>query len=734
MKLVRQDRNVETFGLQENTGFKIKATAKAFEILSSGLYKDKITAILREISANAKDAHTDAGIADVPFDVHLPTTLEPFLSIRDYGKGLTHELMLTLYQMYFGSLKEETNDLIGGLGLGSKSPFAYTDAYTVVSRTDKRRTYDLYKDENGEPQIALRSTEELKADEKTGLEVIVPLANGYDAREFINKSVAVYEHYPVLPNFTGASFPGVQSYKTLLEGKGWKITDRPTGHYSNSNARVIMGVISYPIDGDSVVSVEDGHAIKDLARAKQILKAPLDIEFPIGSLDITAGREELSYVKQTKSELRRRLVQIADEIAAKVASEFKACESLYEAKKLYAKLFAYGAPLTNALGNGFEVEFRGQKIKDTLFNIDMKDFPKSKLILYKDSKRGSHRFTMEFKAPSPPQPGRYHDQRHSTLSIDAQERIQTQLFFDDLGGVGHHNARMFNYRQQNNLVKCVLIQTECKSELKKLKALLDGFTVKNLSDAPKPTYERTYTKAKLLTLPRRAYSATRTDDIRGPRSGTWSETDITVEDGGIYVLTSRHRIIHDNNEDADEIFSRYFHLARRLGLIGDDEAIVAVPLSQSKQFTNTKKYEGKWTSFFDLFKARSKKLLTKDAQQVIVNGRAREEFDCPARSHGDFVELLDAITAQLKKRHPINEFRKDFVAADGSSSGLSWVDLDRVAKMHGLNPKGSATDFNAKWQLIFDQYPMLRFALDYYNPAEFASTMADYIKLVDQTR
>ena len=71
--------------------FRIRNSAKAFNILSSGLYANKIRAIVRELSCNAVDSHTAAGKMDCPFDVHLPNSLEPYFSIRDYGTGLSHE-------------------------------------------------------------------------------------------------------------------------------------------------------------------------------------------------------------------------------------------------------------------------------------------------------------------------------------------------------------------------------------------------------------------------------------------------------------------------------------------------------------------------------------------------------------------------------------------------------------------------------------------------------------------
>ena len=41
--------------------FRIRNSAKAFGILSSGLYANKIRAVIREISCNAVDSHVAAG-------------------------------------------------------------------------------------------------------------------------------------------------------------------------------------------------------------------------------------------------------------------------------------------------------------------------------------------------------------------------------------------------------------------------------------------------------------------------------------------------------------------------------------------------------------------------------------------------------------------------------------------------------------------------------------------------
>ena len=68
--------------------FTVQAGAKMFQMLSSGLYSDKIRAAIRELSTNAFDSHVDNGCPTRPFDVQLPTKLDPQFRLRDYGTGL----------------------------------------------------------------------------------------------------------------------------------------------------------------------------------------------------------------------------------------------------------------------------------------------------------------------------------------------------------------------------------------------------------------------------------------------------------------------------------------------------------------------------------------------------------------------------------------------------------------------------------------------------------------------
>ena len=205
MKLNKNVNVIERSGQFEESNYTIDATAKAFSILSDGLYANKIRAVVRELSTNAYDSHIDAGKKDVPFEVHLPNSMEPHFSIRDFGTGLSHEDCMDLYTTYFRSNRTESNDAVGCMGLGSKSPFAYNDSFTVESfYNGKHRTYTAYKNEREEPVFAM--LHEKDTSEPNGLRVSFPVQShtyDNDFDRFKEESEELYAYFKVKPKVSG---------------------------------------------------------------------------------------------------------------------------------------------------------------------------------------------------------------------------------------------------------------------------------------------------------------------------------------------------------------------------------------------------------------------------------------------------------------------------------------------------------------------------------------------------
>ena len=299
--------------------FRIRNSAKAFNILSSGLYANKIKAIIRELSCNAIDSHTAAGTTQ-PFEVHLPTTLEPWFSIRDFGTGLSHDQVTKIYTTYFESTKTESNEFIGALGLGSKSPFSYTDNFTVTAIQNGRKgIYSAFINDVGVPSIALMGEEAVA--ESNGVEVKFSVNDRYDFSKFADEAVKVYRWFPVLPTITGNTItiePAEYETKNIIPG----VHSLKNDFHGRNSSTAVMGNIAYPIDVPQ--------AEQSLEGVHQLLKCGLVIEFGIGELDFQASREGLSYIPLTIDSIRKKLVAVNSALAKVLAVEADAIEGQWE--------------------------------------------------------------------------------------------------------------------------------------------------------------------------------------------------------------------------------------------------------------------------------------------------------------------------------------------------------------------------------------------------------------------
>jgi hypothetical protein len=259
------------------------------------------------------DSHTAAGKSDTPFDVHLPNSLEPWFSIRDYGTGLSSDQVTSIYTTYFESTKTASNEFIGALGLGSKSPFSYTDNFTVTAvQNGIKGVYTAFINESGVPSIAQMMTE--NTDEPNGVEVKFSVNERYDFDKFRQEARSVYTYFKLKPVVSGsADF-------TFKEVK-YETENIIPGVHNFSDSRTslaLMGNIAYPI--------EIPQAEKTLGDLRALLNCGLVMEFKIGELDFQASREGLSYIDLTINSIKTKLealnVALTD-VLAKEAATYK---------------------------------------------------------------------------------------------------------------------------------------------------------------------------------------------------------------------------------------------------------------------------------------------------------------------------------------------------------------------------------------------------------------------------
>lgn len=305
-----QQEEVILSGVSDVGEFRIRNSAKAFSILSSGLYANKIKAIIRELSTNAVDSHFAAGRADTPFDVHLPNSLEPWFAIRDYGTGLDHEQVTQIYTTYFESTKTGSNDFVGALGLGSKSPFAYTDNFTVTAIKDGvKRIYSAFINPQGVPSIAKMGEE--ASTELSGVEIKFSVNDQWEYSKFRTEAASVYRYFTLRPIVSGNADFAIREIEYDVKDIAPGVHSLKGSSYTST---AVMGNIAYPID------IPDAQK-KELGDLAGLLECNLEMHFGIGELDFQASREGLSYIPQTVQAIRQKLIETNAVLAERIKEE-----------------------------------------------------------------------------------------------------------------------------------------------------------------------------------------------------------------------------------------------------------------------------------------------------------------------------------------------------------------------------------------------------------------------------
>lgn len=290
--------------------FSIQASAKAFQILSDNLYSNKIEAVIRELVCNAVDAHRAAGNPE-PVQVILPTALHPSFDVIDNGTGLSPENIKKLYTTYFASDKSDTNDMIGGLGLGSKSPFAYTKSFTVSSRWNGiEYQYLAFLGDGGVPSISLLS--ERKTIEPNGMSVSVPVLENdmyqfereasVKLRAFSNKDIKVMR--------------GKEEYnRAIIDVEELNEKGYTTDKYHGDEVCVVMGNVCYPVSYRFYRNIKGSLGLD--------IVGTLYIKAEIGSLEITPSRESLSLTPETEVNLNKLVEGVFNKIREEIDSKLK---------------------------------------------------------------------------------------------------------------------------------------------------------------------------------------------------------------------------------------------------------------------------------------------------------------------------------------------------------------------------------------------------------------------------
>lgn len=323
MKTEMLDYSSESSGALSSSpmGFSEDGITFIQEILRKSIYSNPILATVKEVSCNGFDSHVCSGIKERPIEVTLPSFEKPEFIVRDFGYGLNYHDLCYVFGSYGASTKRNSNELIGQLGIGSKSPFSYCDSYSVISRHQgTKNIYSLVINSDGRGEVLLLSSSPTV--EESGLEVIVPV-ECKDIDNFIETSLNLFSYWDVKPILHNCfkSYPQ-RNYKvkgtkySRLEGK------EPT--------RVIMGNIPYAVHLDQLPDLTSGQ--------RAAFNYGWEFYVNIGEVDFSANRETLRGTPKTINVLTDLIVRAMEDYKNQLQQEFDNCANLREAKILLKKM------------------------------------------------------------------------------------------------------------------------------------------------------------------------------------------------------------------------------------------------------------------------------------------------------------------------------------------------------------------------------------------------------------
>lgn len=705
---IRVDKDGKAVVMSEpfaTTQFSIAGTKLAFKALSDSIYSSKIRAIIRELSTNAYDSHVAAGKKDIPYDVHLPSVFSPYFYVRDYGVSLTPEEVHGLYTTYFqsGGGKLESNDFVGCFGIGSKSPFCYTDSFTVTTYLDGvQRDFTAYIGDDGIPAIAEISTGETV--EPNGLRVYLPV-KAYDIYEFNDAAKDLYQYFSLLPNIVNSN-----SYNYKIErvnysrkGTGWKL--RTDG----GESRAIIGNIYYDIESDRIsgVSSED----------ELLLGKAFDIHFNIGDLNVTLSRESLEYDKLTIEHLKKRVSVIRKDIAQLINNDIQNASSLWEARKLiYSMRNDYKNPLHTlaSVADLKSVDWHGVKL-DTLV-IQCSELLGTKVQTFS---RGNDRW----------------DKHSNSFVISAKQReakdiVPTQsvgIYEADLSTAMY--SRCLKAIRDNRHKQIYLLEFENevarKSTFETL-GLSEG-DIQKCSILPQPEAVGRSgpgaRKAKVFEF--------KDANVAGGYSFNtqydhWDTTEITVAKGGIYVEMLRYSVIQEKSfrtMKAHE-FASFVNYIRKLGY---SDRIFGLRRTVVKKFRES----GDWISVWDF----ARKIVNDEiVKHKLSQFLAASNELAKIRYTEDYEKLIGVSSCEHKFLHSFLEISKLVT----KKTRTIFDTVSPLAKQVGITiPKDTVISLSKLERDFEKRYPIVPMVFNLMSKAYGGYTdyrgLANYLDLVDKS-
>lgn len=717
MIITQESVTVETNIKKSNRAtFGVKADGKLFAILTKNLYANPVLGTLQELGQNCFDAHARANKPEVPFEVTLPTLMNPNLIVRDFGQSMTDHFMMNEYCTAFESTKDTDPNQAGGYGIGKLICLALSTTYTIACyQGGKRRGYSVFMNGDGLPEIIHTSTKDTT--ERDGVEVIVPVQEK-DISSFYESARAAYKYYNPRPVVKGMRHFEFEAINKTISGKNWYLDA------NSSSPRAVGGIYSYPIESQHIHNLKSEH--------QTFIDSGLGFTLLFGPSEITpqTNRQGLNYDEKTINAIKNRLLEIESEIRAAIQSEFDKCANIIEAKRLYYKHFAYSGAsyqVGRLLGSTPTVKWKTYDIDDE-FLYTGKPNPSNKNSFIPLAGVKIKKYSLSWARHG-----------HKVKEFDDELRISTReghrIYINDMDGGRGCKYRvgymLKNSGNSNNEFYALSFDTpQAEADFHALNGTDATIFTGKVSDIVVPrgvdvdmAADNVKHKLKVFKFNHKCHGHS------GTSSDFWEPTEIDIDEGGVYVTIYRFdpQIGGSNSTIKDR-----YNLLLKHKVITEDVVIYGIKTSQVQNPPILAEVQASkdWISFDKWIEDKRATLLPSvQVQQTIIDSlqyndvskysslvKYKKNFNNPT-----VINFLDAVAFIAKQFGGSSKARENI--ADFISLGGSYTDIV-------LPPTFDVPAILAKLKA---EYPLFNH-FGYFTDKEEINLFTQYVEMVDTAR
>lgn len=315
---------IETTGVKESFELTVSMDdGIVAKMMRDNIYSNKVAAVCREVGSNSYDANVESGKANTPITIAIEkksSILSKDLSIsfHDNGPGMNRERM-KIYSQYSKSTKRNSNNQIGGYGIGAKTPLAYGNSYIIETVAEEagvntKFIYMVVLGGDGSSETTMINLiDESPSDEPTGTKIIVPIKEE-DRQQFEYETHYMSHLWEVQPNLVGFITQRPKK-EVIYSGDGFKV------YLKNSilrdNHMCSVSGILYPINT---------HEVRGFKRVDG--SYCVIFEFKTGEIKLNGGRELLDYSSSkeyngvvhvgTKERIEKRYAEFKEQMTTEV--------------------------------------------------------------------------------------------------------------------------------------------------------------------------------------------------------------------------------------------------------------------------------------------------------------------------------------------------------------------------------------------------------------------------------